>query len=748
MSDTPRDIGRKHYWCFISYRHADNQTEGRLWATWLHRQLETYSVPTTLVGQTNLRGETIPARIFPVFRDEDELPADADLSTPIIQALERSHSLVVLCSPRARRSRFVDDEVRLFKSMGKSARILGAILAGDPGQPHAPLLHSEESCLPPSLCHAVDTQAVMGAALEPASLLDLRTAEGEEGWTDASRHRSDLISRGTPADDVKLLRDAYAERLEDASLRIFAHVLGLEHEVLRQHHDRQQASDLGHRRRSFALWTIAGLALLSLAAGAYRLSIDDTERGSKARGEAATQQRLSQARQAEAAAAQAKLRKSEAEALYSQGSLLLKSVRLFPERLPKATSLIVQAAEMDFAPAQHRLAAMLTEGQGMPSSPNKAAEWLHKAAAHGYNPARTSLGLAYLEGKSVARKPEEAVRQFGQAAENGDSEAMYHLAQCLIKGTGAKADRTKGLRWMIKSAESGEAQARLFLSLGYRYGAVVKKDPAEALRWTKLLAESGDAAGRRELGIIYRYGQGVPADSELAAHWLQLAIEKQDAVARTELRALFDDEKATPTETRAAHRWHFHLAFLGYARSMNQVGEYFRDGVGVEKADAVRAFGFFQQAANKGYARAKYNLGDAFGRGLGTEIDRAKESRFKKEAVAQAGSDAAFRYYVGSLQLRTLKAGESRDEALRWLGLAADQNHPGAQLLLSSALLDGERSPARAQEALRWALIAQGNKEAEADKLAARAALLLTPDQRKTAEKAARGFLEKKKSSR
>ena len=97
------------YRCFVSYRHADNHADGRRWATWLHQGLEKYPVPDGLVGEPNLRGQPIPAAIFPVFRDEEELPADAELSTPILRALENSLGMVVICSPRARASRFVDD---------------------------------------------------------------------------------------------------------------------------------------------------------------------------------------------------------------------------------------------------------------------------------------------------------------------------------------------------------------------------------------------------------------------------------------------------------------------------------------------------------------------------------------------------------------------------------------------------------------------------------------------------------------
>lgn len=91
----------RRYTAFISYRHADNTQEGRRWAEWLHRGLERYVVPPDLIGTPNLRGEPIRDSLYPIFRDEDELPANADLATGIRAALEVSDHLIVLASPRS-----------------------------------------------------------------------------------------------------------------------------------------------------------------------------------------------------------------------------------------------------------------------------------------------------------------------------------------------------------------------------------------------------------------------------------------------------------------------------------------------------------------------------------------------------------------------------------------------------------------------------------------------------------------------
>ncbi|TAM94430.1 MAG: hypothetical protein EPN40_11830, partial [Rhodanobacteraceae bacterium] len=59
---TASSIARFTYRAFISYSHRD-----KAWADWLHRSLETYRVPSRLVGTTTAHG-IIPRRLDPIFR--------------------------------------------------------------------------------------------------------------------------------------------------------------------------------------------------------------------------------------------------------------------------------------------------------------------------------------------------------------------------------------------------------------------------------------------------------------------------------------------------------------------------------------------------------------------------------------------------------------------------------------------------------------------------------------------------------
>ncbi len=99
---TPGDIGR--YRAFISYSHADST-----FAHWLHRRIERFAIPAE-------RGAP-RVRLAPVFLDRAELPAATDLSESVRAALADSAALIVIASPNARASRWVDREIALFREL-------------------------------------------------------------------------------------------------------------------------------------------------------------------------------------------------------------------------------------------------------------------------------------------------------------------------------------------------------------------------------------------------------------------------------------------------------------------------------------------------------------------------------------------------------------------------------------------------------------------------------------------------------
>jgi eukaryotic-like serine/threonine-protein kinase len=128
------------YGAFLSYSHANERH-----ARWLLQRLEGYRVPKRLIGTAGRHGP-VAARLGPVFRDRDELHTAADLGSTITAALADSAALVVVCSPEAARSRWVNAEAEAFRASGRGDRIFCFVVDGDPtGRDPA------QACFPPAL---------------------------------------------------------------------------------------------------------------------------------------------------------------------------------------------------------------------------------------------------------------------------------------------------------------------------------------------------------------------------------------------------------------------------------------------------------------------------------------------------------------------------------------------------------------------------------------------------------------------
>lgn len=247
------------YWCFISYRHADNREQDRSWASWLHQEIERYEVPADMVGQTNPRGDVIPERIYPVFRDEESLPADADLANTIVNALNRSRFMVVLCSPRAVQSRYVADEIRHFKRKGWDGRIIAAILDGEPG--------TARECFPEPLRHPLrpDGEPDRGISLEPLAA-DFRLPDGSEGFTSAEGYRLALRKDTTlKSSEVERRAAQYDVQLQLMKLKVIAGILGVPLEQLRNRDKAYQLQLAQQRSRALRRW-LAAVGILAVAA--------------------------------------------------------------------------------------------------------------------------------------------------------------------------------------------------------------------------------------------------------------------------------------------------------------------------------------------------------------------------------------------------------------------------------------------------------------------------------------------------
>ena len=164
------------YWAFISYSHHDEQ-----WARWLHESLETYRIPKALRARVQGVGaDEVVDRLFPVFRDRDDLDGGFDLNERITAALQQSRCLIVICSPHSARSAYVRQEIETFESFGRQERVLCLVVDGEPGVTGAHPEGPELECFSPPL-----RTRRQGDVLVPCEPLAADARKSKDGKTNA-----------------------------------------------------------------------------------------------------------------------------------------------------------------------------------------------------------------------------------------------------------------------------------------------------------------------------------------------------------------------------------------------------------------------------------------------------------------------------------------------------------------------------------------------------------------------------------
>ena len=179
----PELIVKYKYSAFISYHHNDCKELGRDWANWIKQLLESFRTAPELAGEISVRyGDKVPASLDKVFLDQSMIAGGVELSPTLVEALKESRVLIVLCSPDAAASEWVNLEIIEFKKLGRVTAIVPIILSGEPNTERNP----ELECLPKALRFNVG----------PDGAIDL-DSKAELSWVDF-RGPPAVVMKGSP----------------------------------------------------------------------------------------------------------------------------------------------------------------------------------------------------------------------------------------------------------------------------------------------------------------------------------------------------------------------------------------------------------------------------------------------------------------------------------------------------------------------------------------------------------------------
>jgi TPR repeat protein len=325
----------------------------------------------------------------------------------------------------------------------------------------------------------------------------------------------------------------------------------------------------------------------------------------------------------------------------------------------EALALYTSAAEKGLAVAQHNLGIMLSTGEGgAPPDLAAALKWFSRAAEQGYAPSMLAVGQL-IEHRSPADAL-QAVALFRRAADAGLAAAMLALGECLLAGRGVAPNAAEGAALVNRAAAARHPAAQFRLGQLHDQGGVLgARNTAAAAQLYAASASAGYVPALYAWGMCLLHGEGISApDATQALQQLLAAAAK------------------------------------GHTLAMLQVGVCLASGVGT-RADSAAAFAWFERAADAGLAAAQYNvammlktgahqsglLGGVFQRGAPSDGVRVVENlrRAAEQGYAPAQLQLGLCYRDGlGMGLQSFALSRDKEEARRWLTLAARQGDPKA----------------------------------------------------------------------
>jgi TPR repeat protein len=341
-----------------------------------------------------------------------------------------------------------------------------------------------------------------------------------------------------------------------------------------------------------------------------------------------------------------------------------------------------QAGDKD---CQSTLGYLYRNGLGVTKDHAEAVRWLRKAAEQGQTSAEEMLGDSYRLGLGVGKDYAEALRLFNLSASKGSAWANNNLGNLYRYGQGVGRDAKEALRYYKLAADKGNPAGQTNLADLYRLGEGTERNPDLAFQFALKASKQNWPAGHNMLGLLFRDGLGVRQDTRQAIDLFKLAIEgKTVPIAHANLAGIYFNGTGVPVSLDEAAKWAQGGVQVNEPYALTTMSSIYRRGTKQIPANKERAFELTSKAAAMSHPAALNQLGFYYRDGIGVEIDYRKAADLLQQAISFGSADAivnlAFMYEKG--------LGVAKDEA------KALQDYERA--LLNPSLTRGTRSLAEA----------------------------------------------------
>jgi len=351
--------------------------------------------------------------------------------------------------------------------------------------------------------------------------------------------------------------------------------------------------------------------------------------------------------------------------------------------LSRGIALLLAAAHRDNPRAQYTYGLMLRDGAGVEKDVNSALTWLNKASTAGLASAKREYENLKLQTmrKSGVNNPDKPA-------------AQYSLGLRLLKGDGIKQNEVEAADWILKAAKQNYHEAEARIGSMYRQGIGVEKNERLAMRWLEKAAGAGVLSAARELKAL----EDETNKSRLAK--LESAGDKIDdsvtADSAKPIQKTAFKQKFFPAEDGADG-----ILLDNFPSQESQVKTPTKSEKDTESGQSNKDVNNGGSAAGKNRKPAKTNndnlQGDAK---VAMSENQAKSSdilEIDKDSnlyplmrLAKNGDKGA-QYEFAVKLLQENKTSQALEEAIKWLTLAADNQHLAAQLKLAGMYQSGSQ---------------------------------------------------------
>ncbi|WP_048694119.1 tetratricopeptide repeat protein [Catenovulum maritimum] len=288
-----------------------------------------------------------------------------------------------------------------------------------------------------------------------------------------------------------------------------------------------------------------------------------------------------------------------------------------------------QQAKAGNAQAQHELAVEYRLGSRIEKNIPAAIELWHAAAEQNYAKALLSLGYLYRFGyEGIELDYAKAFELFSRAAEQGDAAGIYALGNMYYYARYVDKNDDKAFELYSKSAELNNKSALYGLALMYQRGDGTQIDKVKAYQLLQRAAEQGYKPAIFRLGLALYYGDGVDQNKSRALEGLERLAESGYVSAQSFIGAKY----LTNSDYKKAAFWNAKAAVKGDAKALNNLGDQYENGFGVEQ-DYQKAIKLYQASLDAGGLFANVSLAYVYAKGLGVSVDFVKAVKHMQTAA-------------------------------------------------------------------------------------------------------------------